>query len=382
MKKFVTFMSFSILICAYCKADDLSIKLVYPTPHAQVEECRDLPFIAEVTQQDTIPIYRVRFFRNGTSFGTVRNAPWERTWTNVYPGYFEIFAEVQDDSGNVAYSDTTWINVGNITTPNLVGNGTFSCSTSPWGSLNVNSGEGAIATWEILSDSWLSDGGIALVSIENGGTANWHVQLHQGVPIDSGHTYILSFKADVSDPRSIDVSFQQNQDPWTVYWQTSVNITEAMEYGPFTFENSNVTDHNNYMRFNIGGSVIGDIYFDDIVVTDASISAVPGSDMLIEPMQTAQYIISTNYPNPFNSSTTIQYQLPEESYVSLAIYTTTGQKIRTLSNGYQVSGERTLVWDGKDQHAVAVPSGIYFYRIDARGRQQRYSLARKIVLIK
>jgi hypothetical protein len=387
MIKFFTLVFIFIIGIGYLKADDLAIKLVYPTPHAQVEECRDLPFIAEVTQQDTIPIYRVRFFRNGASFGTVRNAPWERTWTNVWPGYFEIFAEVQDDSGNVAYSDTTWINVGKITTPNLVGNGTFSCGrSSPW---NPHTNEGAQAEFEVLDDSWLGDGGIFLATIfpESPGSETWHVQVDQIVPIDSGHTYVLTFKADVSDPRSIDIVYQENgQDVngdannYTVWNQQSVSINETGEFGPLTYE-CNITDHNNALRFNIGVTP-GDLYLDDIVLTDASILAVPEHDILSEPLQATQYIISSNYPNPFNSTTTIQYQLPEKSLVSLSIYTITGQTISSFTPGSQRAGEHMLSWNGKDRHGRDVPSGIYIYRIDAHTSQDHYSVSRKIVLIK
>jgi hypothetical protein len=386
MMKFATFITCFILALAFLNAADLSVKLVYPTPHAQVEECRDLPFIAEVTQQDSIPINRVRFYRNGLSFGTARDEPYERAWTRVYPGFFEIFASVEDDSGNVAYSDTTWINVGSNTTPNLVGNGTFSCDRStPW---NPHTNEGASAIFEVV-DSWLSDGGLlsATIEPESPGTATWHVQVDQVVPIDSGHTYVLTFKADVSDPRTIDIVYQENgtdvngdDNNYTVWNQQSVSINEVGEYGPLTYE-CNVTDHNNALRFNIGMTP-GDLYLDDIVLTDASISAVPENNVLSEPLQAAQYIISSNYPNPFNSTTNIQYQLPEKSTVSLTIYTITGQRITSFTPGSQRAGEHMITWNGQDRHGHDVPSGIYIYRIDARTSQDHYSVSRKIVLIK
>jgi hypothetical protein len=372
-KFFIVFLSLIIAI-AYVYGQELSIKLTLPLPHSQIAECSNITFAAEVQQQDTIPIDRVRFYRNGASFNTVRTAPYERVWSNAVPGYYEIFAEVEDDSGNVAYSDTTWINIGSITVPNLVSNGTFSCSNTPW-SLNLNTSGGAAATWEILDGSWLSDGGIALISIESGGTDSWHVQFHQGVPIDSGHTYLISFLADVSEPRDINVTFQMNQDPWTEYFHQEITLSEAGSYGPYTFECNN-TDRGCYLRFNLG-TPQGDVYLDDIIVTDANLSAAPDGDVLAQPRQPVHYIISSNYPNPFNGSTTITYQLPISGEVELSIFNLLGQKVTTLAAGIQPAGYHQVTWNAEGFH-----SGIYIYRIEGRTAQKWHSIARKIVLIK
>jgi hypothetical protein len=384
--KFATFFTCIVLAIGCLYAADLSVKIIYPPPHAQIEECRDLTFITEVTQQDSIPIDRVLLYRNGASTSK-RSEPYEFTWRTIYPGYVEIFAEVRDDSGNVAYSDTTWINVGPITIPNLVGNGTFSCGrANPW---NPHTNEGAVAIFTVGENSWFSDGGYleASIDMDAPGSETWHVQVDQPVPIDSGHTYVLTFKADVSDPRNIDIVYQENgQDingdgnNYTVWNQQSVSITETGEFGPFTYE-CNVTDPYNALRFNIGVTP-GELYLDDIILTDASISAVPEHDILSEPMQAENYIISSNYPNPFNSTTTIQYQLPEKSQVSLTLYTITGQILTSFTPGSQRAGEHMLSWNGKDRHGNDVPSGIYIYRIDARTNQDHYSVSRKIVLIK
>jgi hypothetical protein len=387
MKKSITILFCVIMSMTFIYAQGLSIIQTLPLPHSQIAECSDVKFAAEVQQTDTIPILRVRFYRNGASIRTVREAPYEYVWTNAVPGYYEIYATVEDDSGNIAFSDTTWINIGSITTPNLISNGTFSCGRySPW---SPSTNEGAQASFELLDDSWLSDGGIFLATTfaESPGTATWHVQLNQALPIDSGHTYILTFKADVSDPRNIDIVFQENgtdvngdANNYTVWHQFSESITEGKEYGPYTYE-CDVTDPNNALRFNIGMTP-GDMYLDDIVVTDASISAAPDVELLQQPLQPVQYIISSNYPNPFNSSTTIHYQLPEKSIVLLSIYNITGQKIRTLIPGGQDAGAHMISWNGKDQLGRDVPSGIYIYKIDAQARQDLFSTSRKIVLIK
>jgi len=72
-----------------------------------------------------------------------------------------------------------------------------------------------------------------------------------------------------------------------------------------------------------------------------------------------------NYPNPFNTSTVISYTLIKSFETKLKIYNTTGKEITTLVNGFQSAGTYQLVWDGKDTNSQLVPSGVYFYRLEA-----------------
>ncbi len=71
-----------------------------------------------------------------------------------------------------------------------------------------------------------------------------------------------------------------------------------------------------------------------------------------------------NYPNPFNPETTIQYDLPAASVVTIEIFNLVGQKIRTLvSSALQGPGELRLVWDGSDDQGAPASSGVYLYRL-------------------
>jgi hypothetical protein len=73
-----------------------------------------------------------------------------------------------------------------------------------------------------------------------------------------------------------------------------------------------------------------------------------------------EYGLSQNYPNPFNPSTTIQYDLPKSAMVSLTIYNTLGQLVISLVNEQKGPGSYQIQWNALD-----VPSGIYFYRLQA-----------------
>lgn len=80
-----------------------------------------------------------------------------------------------------------------------------------------------------------------------------------------------------------------------------------------------------------------------------------------------------NFPNPFNPSTTIHYQLPKSSEVELSIYNLLGQKIETLISERQQSGKHQIKWD-----ATGFPSGIYYYMIQAVEFRQ----VKKMVLVR
>jgi hypothetical protein len=75
--------------------------------------------------------------------------------------------------------------------------------------------------------------------------------------------------------------------------------------------------------------------------------------------------LSQNYPNPFSSYTTISYQLPSDCNVCLRIYSVAGELVRTLVSQNQETGHYTVNWDGKDEKGRVVPSGIYFYHLNA-----------------
>ena len=78
-----------------------------------------------------------------------------------------------------------------------------------------------------------------------------------------------------------------------------------------------------------------------------------------------EYILNQNYPNPFSSSTTITYDMPETQKVMIRIFDIKGRLIRTLANEDQNAGYKTVIWDGKNDDGDQVSAGIYFYQMHA-----------------
>ncbi|MCL5018980.1 MAG: T9SS type A sorting domain-containing protein [Patescibacteria group bacterium] len=76
-----------------------------------------------------------------------------------------------------------------------------------------------------------------------------------------------------------------------------------------------------------------------------------------------EFKLCQNYPNPFNPVTTIKYQIPKLSQVTLKIFNILGQEIKTLINQNHQPGNFELMWDGTNNNGLSVSSGIYILRI-------------------
>ena len=86
----------------------------------------------------------------------------------------------------------------------------------------------------------------------------------------------------------------------------------------------------------------------------------------------------SNFPNPFNPSTTIAFSLPERERIRLEVFDINGKKIRTLVHGIVEEGYREIIWNGRDDSGSEVVSGLYFYRLKA-GKKM---ISRKAVLLR
>lgn len=126
-------------------------------------------------------------------------------------------------------------------------------------------------------------------------------------------------------------------------------------------------------------------YFDDIIIADnmADVEVFLGvsSIDIIQPANSTpdNFTLQQNHPNPFNTQTTINYQLPIKAHTTLKIYNTLGQEIQTLINENKSEGEHSVIWDAKDNTGKQVSPGIYFYNININGN---YSETRNMLIIK
>ena len=106
---------------------------------------------------------------------------------------------------------------------------------------------------------------------------------------------------------------------------------------------------------------------------DGSKLNIADSDIIPE-----TFALHGNYPNPFNPTTTISYDLPKWSQVTLGIYDLLGKQIKTLVNQSQDAGNKIAVWDGTDNLGRQVSAGVYLYQIKAG----EFTQTRKMLLLK
>lgn len=118
-------------------------------------------------------------------------------------------------------------------------------------------------------------------------------------------------------------------------------------------------------------------------LSGATLSLTPDVPLAVSPHAPgvpAAYRLEQNYPNPFNPATKISYALPENSHVSLGVYNVLGQLVVTLKNGTENAGYKSVTFD-----ASALPSGIYFYRLEATSAASpgnSFTTVKKLVLLK
>ena len=86
----------------------------------------------------------------------------------------------------------------------------------------------------------------------------------------------------------------------------------------------------------------------------------------------------TNYPNPFNAQTRVEFRLAVDGPVELTVFNLLGQSVRLIELGDLTSGTHSWIWDGMMEGGRPAPSGIYFYRISSGA----FSAMNKMVLLK
>jgi len=109
-----------------------------------------------------------------------------------------------------------------------------------------------------------------------------------------------------------------------------------------------------------------------------SVDMLPTTPTPVTPQPHYVNRLDVNIPNPFNPSTTIQYELKVVGPAAVRVYDVSGRLVRTLVDGVQSAGAHETRWDGRDERGQIVSSGVYFYRLEAG----TFTQTRKMVLLK
>lgn len=115
------------------------------------------------------------------------------------------------------------------------------------------------------------------------------------------------------------------------------------------------------------------------VVGEGTVNENASSSLVADVSQVpTEFTLHSNYPNPFNPTTTIAYDLPQEAKVTVQVFNALGQMVRTLVSSEQKAGKYRLQWDSRSDAGNVVASGVYLYRIQAGSFVQ----TKKMLLVK
>ncbi len=91
-----------------------------------------------------------------------------------------------------------------------------------------------------------------------------------------------------------------------------------------------------------------------------------------------EFALLGNFPNPFNPTTSVSYQLPQTAEVEIVVYNTLGERITSLVNAVQTAGTYRVIWNGLNSNNQHVASGVYMYRM----RTGSFTCTKKMLLAK
>ncbi len=249
-------------------------------------------------------------------------------------------------------------------------------------------------TFDIGSDAWIveaNDGGVLLYEIVDGqahltvdgqGANPWSTQFKQKVTLENGKKYDVSFDMKAipfiaGEAIGIGVWLQQDHPDFILVDEQLFNpTTEWQTFSYTSVEWSEDDDEDAKITFVFSEAYLGDeIWLDNVSLSEEG--TLVGIEDELE-NQSSKFSLSQNCPNPFNPSTTINFDLPSNEYVSLKIYDISGRLVKTLANHTMQAGSHSFNWDSRNESGMKVPSGIYFYTIEAGD----YSKTVKMTLMK
>ena len=200
------------------------------------------------------------------------------------------------------------------------------------------------------------------------GSASAHVQLNYPL---GGETFIVGQRVKIEWR----VLIPHNQENWDLYFSPDGGANwEVLELDmdpsqlDYRWTVPNITTENARIRIYMD-NMQGD-YEDasgDLIITDTQTS------IKIQEKNPSAFTLHPNYPNPFNPTTIINYELPNTTNIDLSVYNLLGQQIVTLVSGQQTAGYHSIQWDASNLSA-----GAYFIKLQANDFVQ----IKKSVLLK
>ncbi len=253
-----------------------------------------------------------------------------------------------------------------------------------------------IDDFEIANDLWACTGPVRMSNLVEAHSGAYVLSMGSTYPYSSRTPSILTYKPGFNleglNHASISywVQYYTDKDKDYCYIEASSDSLNWIKLDSLTGIQGYWVEHNTDLsyfinnsypkvwirfRFVVNGS--SGLFF---AIDDVSFyTQDPSSEIFVENNTVpTEWKLDQNYPNPFNPNTTINYSLPQNCFVKIAIYDISGREIRVIKNEFENTGYKSIVWNGIDKSGSKVPSGIYIYTIEAKN----YRATKKMLLIK
>ena len=328
--------------------DWASVAITSPKNDSVFAASAQVAIQATATVNDDGQVVLVEFFANDTlKIGERTAAPYTFTWTNPPSGLYVLTAVATGNLGHKSGSNKVRIQVGTPSTVRL---------------------EAEAATLQgsgmtIRSDNIASNG--RYVDIATNDTTVMITWRLTNVPAAGTYQIAFGYKLYYASPKTqfINVNgirvatLEFTASSQSTWYEKTLNV--------------NLTQGDNTIQMQMSW---GWMYLDYLAVPRSLTTAVENAIASLP----EQFSLEQNFPNPFNPTTAISYQLIANSFVTLKVYDLLGRDVVTLVNEMGTPGKHVAVWDGKNDHGELVSSGIYLYQIRAGSSV----ITRKMVLLK
>jgi hypothetical protein len=231
-------------------------------------------------------------------------------------------------------------------------NGEFDSGTQNWHLSSYASG--ASATFQIDTTEVISGRNSCAITISQVTGTNWHIQLWQWLSIQPDHKYEITFKAKASSTKVIDLVLQQGASPYTIYLDKVHTLTTEVQI--FTDKVSIHATDQAKLEFFLGTSGTEQVWIDSVSIIE--LSPVTTGVAIQEGENPEAFALLDCYPNPFNTSTIIGFQVKEPGFISLKVFDIMGREIATLVNEQKPYGDYSIEWN-----ASGLVSGLYFCKL-------------------
>lgn len=334
------------------------------TGNTPIEGAFQIPIIISDGQEmilDTFQLSSHYFEPRIVSVEDVPNDQGQRVYLNFQKSYFD-----ETDVANQFYSIYRLDNLAD---------------SSIWVSINSVSANGN--EYYVTEVSTLSDS-----TNESGGLTNFKVISFSNEGVYESESF-LGFSIDNLAPET-------PQGLELVYMDDGIGLSwypcESLDLDFYQLERSTYLSFDDFelievdnpqffdSEYDVNQTIYYRVYAIDNNGNSSDYSVIVSTDMLniVDELLPVSYSLYQNYPNPFNPITTISYDLPIDSDINLIIYDINGRIVKSLYNGYQPAGSRSIIWDATNNLGDPVSSGMYLYSIQSKG----FNKTRKMLFLK